>query len=178
MPEESRIIYRGRIITLELEQVTLPNGVRSELEIVRHPGGAAVVAMDEEQRVCLLRQYRYACDDWLWELPAGKIDDNEAPLLTAQRELEEEAGRQAEHWQSLGKMIASPGVFTEEVHCYLATGLKACATRHETEEIIEVHWLPFHEAEAMALQGDIVDAKTVIGLCRARAHLPTGTTGR
>lgn len=170
MMEESRIIYRGRIITLALEQVTLPNGVRSELEIVRHPGGAAVVAVDDEQRVCLLRQYRHACEDWLWELPAGKIDHGEAPLRTAQRELEEEAGRRADHWQPLGRMIASPGVFTEIVHCYLATGLTSCPTRHESEEVIEVHWLPFGEAVAMAMQGDIFDAKSVIGLCRARTQ--------
>lgn len=176
MTEDSRIIYRGRIITLALEQVTLPNGVRSELEIVRHPGGAAVVAVDDEQRVCLLRQYRHACNDWLWELPAGKIDAGEAPLRTAQRELEEEAGRRADCWQPLGRMIASPGVFTEIVSCYLATGLTPCPTRHEREEVIEIHWLSFPEAEAMAMEGDIVDAKTVIGLCRARAQLQAGVT--
>lgn len=170
MPDKTRTIYQGRIISLELSNVTLPNGVHSELEIVRHPGGAAVVAIDDKKQVCLLRQYRYACDDWLWELPAGKIDEGEQPLTTAQRELEEEAGSTARHWQPLGRMIASPGVFSEVVHCYLATGLTDCETRHESEEVIEINWLPFSEAIAMAIQGDIVDAKTVIGLFRAE-HL-------
>jgi len=171
MSDKIQTLYRGKIIRLDLEQTVLPNGVAAELEIVRHPGGAAVVAVDDEQKVCLLRQYRPAFDDWLWELPAGKLDQDESPLQAAQRELQEEAGLQAAHWRSLGQMIASPGVFTEVVHCYLATGLQGGATSHEAEELIEIHWLPLQELWLQAIQGMITDAKTVIGLCRARAAL-------
>lgn len=171
MTESPKNLYHGKIISLDIEQVELPNGVQIEMEIVRHPGGAAVVAIDDEQRTCLLKQYRYACDGWIWELPAGKIDHNEEPLLTAQRELQEEAGRKAAQWQSLGHMISSPGVFTEIVHCYLATELSVCDTEHEAEELIEIHWVPFEEAFQWAIDNRINDAKSVIGLLRARAFL-------
>ena len=176
MTEKSKTLYQGKIINLDVEQVELPNGVQMEMEIVRHPGGAAVVALDDKQCTCLLKQYRYACDGWVWELPAGKIDHNEEPLLTAQRELQEEAGRRAAQWQSLGNMISSPGVFTEVVHCYLATGLTVCDTGHEAEELIEIHWLPFDEAVEWAIDNRINDAKSVIGLLRARAFLSQGKT--
>ena len=171
MTEKSKTLYQGKIIRLDVEQVELPNGVQTEMEIVRHPGGAAVVAIDDKQHTCLLKQYRYACDAWVWELPAGKIDNHEEPLLTAQRELQEEAGRRAAQWQSLGHMISSPGVFTEIVHCYLATELSVCDTGHEAEELIEIHWLPFDEAFEWALNNRISDAKSVIGLLRAQAIL-------
>ena len=171
MTEKSKTLYKGKIINLDIEQVELPNGVQMEMEIVRHPGGATVVAIDDRQRVCLLKQYRYACDGWVWELPAGKRDHDEDPLLTAQRELQEEAGRKATQWQSLGNMISSPGVFTEVVHCYLATDLSDCDTGHEAEELIEIHWLPFEEAVEMAIDNRINDAKSVIALLRARAVL-------
>ncbi len=171
MTKKHKTLYQGKIINLDVEQVELPNGVQTEMEIVRHPGGAAVVAIDDKQCTCLLKQYRYACDTWVWELPAGKRDHNEEPLLTAKRELQEEAGRQATQWHSLGDMISSPGVFTEVVHCFLATDLSTCDTRHETEELIEIHWLPFEEAVEMAIDNRINDAKSVIALLRAQAFL-------
>lgn len=171
MIEKSKTLYQGRIISLDIEQVKLPNGVQCDMEIVRHPGGAAVVAIDEKQRVCLLKQYRHACKAWVWELPAGKIDNDEEPLLTAQRELQEEAGRQSTQWHSLGHMISSPGVFTEVVHCFLATELSACETGHEAEELIEIHWVSFEEAIEWAIDSRISDAKSDIGLFRAQAYL-------
>jgi len=171
MTESHKKLFQGKIISLEVEQVELPNGVNTEMEIVRHPGGAAVVAIDARQHVCLLYQYRHVCNGWVWELPAGKIDGGEAPLMTAQRELKEEAGRTAQNWYSLGHMISSPGVFTEIVHCYLATDLMVCDTGHEPEELIEIHWLPFEEAVEWAIDNRINDAKSVIGLLRARALL-------
>jgi 8-oxo-dGTP pyrophosphatase MutT (NUDIX family) len=171
MTESRKKLFQGKIISLEVEQVELPNGVYTEMEIVRHPGGAAVVAIDARQHVCLLYQYRHVCNGWVWELPAGKIDGGEAPLMTAQRELKEEAGRTAQNWHSLGHMISSPGVFTEIVHCYLATNLVVCDTGHEPEELIEIHWLPFEEAVEWAIDNRINDAKSVIGLLRARALL-------
>ena len=109
MAPRSRRIHEGRAVHLDLERVLLPNGHEVELEIVRHPGGAAVVAVDDGGRICLLRQYRHAAGGWLWELPAGKLDEEEPPLATARRELAEEAGVSAAEWTPLGRMISSPG---------------------------------------------------------------------
>lgn len=166
MSEKSRTIFNGRIIQVDIETATFPNGSTIDLEIIRHPGGAAVVALDDRNRVCLLRQYRPVAGGWLWELPAGKIDHQEPPLQTAQRELAEEAGISAEMWQSLGSMISSPGVFTEVVHLYLARDLRPVPQNREEHEILEVHWPAFGEALEWAHSGEIVDAKTLIALFR------------
>jgi 8-oxo-dGTP pyrophosphatase MutT (NUDIX family) len=164
-------VYEGRVVRLNVERVELPNGAIADLEIVHHPGGAAVVAVDEQRRVCMLRQFRHAAQDWIWELPAGKIDNREPPLDTAQRELEEEGGMRADHWIGLGDALSSPGVFTEIIHLFLATGLHATERRPEAHEVFEVHWLPWTQALAMAQSGEIRDAKSVIGLFRASAAL-------
>ena len=172
MPERLiRPVYQGRAVRLDLERVVLPNGHEIELEIIRHPGGAATVAVDERDRVCLLRQYRHAAGGWLWELPAGKLDAGEAPQRTASRELAEEAGVKADTWSSLGQLVSSPGVFTEVVHLFLARGLSPTRTAPEPGECLEVHWVPRRQAVQRALDGDIEDAKTVIGLLRADALL-------
>lgn len=164
-------IFHGRIIDVELETVVLPDGSRLEMETVRHPGGAAAVALDAQGRICLLRQYRPVIDEWLWEVPAGKIDDGEAPLATAQRELAEEAGVAAERWDGLGHMVSSPGVFTERVHLYLARDLAAVPDTPHAGEIFELHWIPLRDALAQAHSGVISDAKTVIAVLRTAALL-------
>ena len=164
----SKSIYHGKVIDVNAEWVELPGGRACELEIVRHPGGAAAVALDNNANVCLLRQYRHAADGWLWELPAGRIDPGEQPLATARRELQEEAGLRAERWEPLGSLFSSPGIFTEVIHLFLARELQAVEQRHEEHEVIEVHWLPFAEAVAKAGAGEIRDAKTIIGLFRAQ----------
>lgn len=166
-----REIFRGRIIDVDVEEARLPNGKTAFMEIVRHPGGAAAVALDERSRVCLLRQYRHVAGAWLWELPAGKLDAGEPPLQTARRELEEEAGLRAARWESLGNVFSSPGIFTEVVHLYLARDLHRIELNHEEHELIEVHWLPFEHAVEQAQAGQIADAKTVVGLLRAQKRL-------
>lgn len=167
MADSETLIYHGKIIDLSLERVTLPNGAVAELEIVRHPGGAAVVALDSENHVCLLRQYRHAAGGWMWELPAGKLDPGESPLSTAQRELQEEAGVNASRWEPLGKIISSPGVFTEVVYLFLARDLDDVAANVEAHEVFEVHWISYAEALRQAQTGEITDAKTIVGLFRA-----------
>ncbi len=172
-PEKQTLQYQGRVISVTTDKVTLPNGHAALLEVVHHPGGAVAVALDAAGRVCLLRQYRYVADGWLWELPAGKLEPNEPPLATAQRELIEEAGVRADHWAELGVCLSSPGVFSERLHLYLATGLSAAAAAHEAAEVIEVHWVPLAQACAWALDGTITDCKTALGLLRARNMSPT-----
>jgi ADP-ribose pyrophosphatase len=168
---QRRQVFQGRVIHVGVETVRLPNGQTVDLEIIRHPGGAAAVALDAQGRVCLLRQYRHAGGGWLWELPAGKLDPDEDPFATARRELTEEAGVEAATWQPLGRMLSSPGVFTEVIHLYLGRDLTPGLLAHEGEEIIEIHWLPLDQALAWCLDGTILDAKTLIGLFRAAAVL-------
>lgn len=168
---DTRRLFHGRIIDLSIDRVRLPNGEEAELEIVHHPGGAAVVALDDTGRVCLLRQFRHATGGWLWELPAGKIDGGEQPQTTARRELEEEAGVAATRWVPLGGVISSPGIFTEVVHLYLAEDLRPLTHHHERHEVIAIHWLPLSEALAWAQSGEIADGKTLVGLFRAAEYL-------
>jgi len=169
--ERAEEIYQGRVIRLNLETVRLPNGHLVELEIIHHPGGAAVAAVDAAGRVCLIRQYRHAAGGWIWELPAGKLEPAEPPLETARRELLEEAGAVAGRWQALGPYVSSPGVFTETVHLFLAQDLGIGKVSHEASELIEIHWIDLPEACQQALDGQICDGKTALGLLRARAML-------
>jgi 8-oxo-dGTP pyrophosphatase MutT (NUDIX family) len=172
---EIKHVFAGRVIEVNVERVPLPNGTTAELEIVRHPGGAAVVAIDADQRVCLLRQFRHAAGGWIWELPAGKIDNREPPLDTARRELEEEAGMAAAAWQPLGDYLSSPGVFTEVVHLFLATELTPLPQRPEEHEVFEVHWLPFSDVLQMARSGELRDGKSLVGVYRAAEHVSGAT---
>jgi ADP-ribose pyrophosphatase len=173
---DRRRIHRGRVVDLGTETVLRPDGRTLELEVVRHPGGAAVVALDAERNVCLVRQYRHATGGWLWELPAGKLEPGEPPLAAARRELAEEAGLRARYWRVLGSVFSTPGFCDEEIHLYLARGLTAVATDHQEDELMEVHWLAYADALQQALDGRLRDAKTVIGLLRARPLLE-GTGG-
>ncbi|HEY9199209.1 MAG TPA: NUDIX hydrolase, partial [Gammaproteobacteria bacterium] len=135
-------IYQGSVVDLGVESVQLPDGRAVDLEIVRHPGGAAVVALDEDRGICLLRQYRHAAGGWLWELPAGKLDPGEDALTTAQRELEEEAGLRAQSWQPLAQVLSTPGFCDEIIHLFLARGLQQVQARPQEHECIEIHWRP------------------------------------
>lgn len=155
-----------KIVTVSEELLTLPNGVNVEYQFVHHPGGSAVVAINARNEVALLRQYRPVAKEWLWEIPAGKRDDGEAPLLTAKRELQEEAGVTAKVWQELGMVYSSPGVFTERLYLYLATDLTEVGTSPDADELFDLNWLPLGEAVEMAQDGRIVDAKTIIALLR------------
>ena len=168
---QKQTVFKGVVICVDVEQVALPNGSTARYEIVRHPGGAAIVAVDDAHRVCLLRQYRPAGGGWVGELPAGRLEPGEPAQITATRELREETGCEAARWDSLGSILSSPGVFAETIHVFLARGLVAGEALHEQHEIIEVHWLPLPDAVRQASGGELRDAKTVIGLLRAAARM-------
>jgi ADP-ribose pyrophosphatase len=171
MIEDQKTIYKGRVITLNVERVRLPNGEVAELEIIHHPGGAAVLAIDDQQRVCLLYQYRHAAGGYVWELPAGKIDNREPHLETARRELQEEAGCSAGQWHYLGHSLSSPGVFTEVLHLYLATDLTHTSSQPEAHEVFHVEWRTMSDVMAMVQRGEIVDGKTLIALFLGQQHM-------
>jgi 8-oxo-dGTP pyrophosphatase MutT (NUDIX family) len=174
MSLKSTRIFTGRVVTLDVAEVRLPNGHVAELEIVGHPGGAAVVAVNARDEVCLLRQYRHVAGGWLWEIPGGKLD-GQTPDATARNELREEAGQSAARWESLGRVISSPGVFAEVVHLYLARELTPVAAAPERDEVFELVWVPLAAAVGRALDGDIEDGKSVIALLRAARRLGLGS---
>ena len=169
MDKQRRREFSGRVVEVSVGPITLPNGHSYESELVHHPGGAVIAAVDHKHRVCMLRQFRAVAGGWLWELPAGKRTGNEPPIATARRELHEETGLSARHWSPLGSLYSSPGIFTEILYLYLARDLFQGTPRPEAEELLEVHWLPLHEAARHALGGQYKDAKTVVGLLRAAA---------
>jgi len=163
MPEPA-VLYRGRVFELVREAVTLPNGHHAALEIIRHPGAAAVVALTGEKEVLLLHQYRHAVGGFIWEIPAGTLEKEESPLACAQRELVEEAGFSAQSWQTLTVITPVPGYSTECVHLFLATDLETATQSLDKDEVIEVHRVPWSDALEMARDGRIRDAKTLCGL--------------
>ncbi len=164
-------IYKGRIVDLRLEETTLPNGMRVSLEMIRHPGAAAVVALDPDNRVSLIHQFRHAAAGYLWELPAGKLDPGEAPEVCAGRELREETGLVAAQIIRLGSILTAPGFCDERIHLFLARELRQESQALEADEVLSVHWVPFAEALEMIRDGRIDDAKTIAGLHLATSHV-------
>src|SRR6202167_12844 len=138
----SHHIHSGRIIDVSTERLLYNNGREYDLDFVRHPGAAAVVAVDSSNCVCLVRQYRHGIMDFLWEIPAGKLDPGEAPQLCAVRELAEETGVSAKRWTSLGQYLPAPGIFTEVIHLYLARDLTIGAPKTDADEALELESLP------------------------------------
>jgi ADP-ribose pyrophosphatase len=168
---ESREVYRGRVFQLLQETVTLPNGLTTKLELIRHPGAAAVVPMLSKSQVVLIRQYRHAVGSVIWEIPAGTLDPGEDPVHCARRETIEEIGYNAGNMQRIGEIVPVPGYSDERIHIFLATDLRKVPQRLEDDEVLNVEELPFLRALEMIGTGEIVDAKTIIGLLRASAYL-------
>ena len=158
----SQTLFEGKIIKVTLDQAMLPDGKLAAREVVYHPGGVAVLALDEDMTVTLVRQFRYPIQRELLELPAGKLDhDAESRLLGAQRELSEETGLEAEEWTYLGYTLASPGFCDEALHMYLARGLKRKEQHLDEDEFLNVETMPFDELVKRVMDGTITDAKTV-----------------
>ncbi len=167
----SKHIHRGRIIEVSSERLKYANGREHEIDLVRHPVAAAVVAVDDAGRVCLVRQYRHGIADFLWEIPAGKLDRGEAPAVCAVRELAEETGVSARAWTPLGLYIPAPGIFTEVIHLYLARELELGAPAPDIDEELELAWMPLGEAIERVLRGEWNDGKTALALLRAQYRL-------
>jgi ADP-ribose pyrophosphatase len=168
---QSTGLHRGRVIELFNEKLRYANGRTYDMDLVRHPGAAAVVPVDAAGRVCLVRQYRLGVDDFMWEIPAGKLDAGEAPEVCAVRELQEETGVLAGRWTPLGLFIPAPGIYTEIIHLYLARDLDVGAPQPDVDEELEIQWLPLEEAVRRVLTAEWNDGKTVVALLRAQHQM-------
>lgn len=160
----SRTVYRGPAFWVTTDHVLEPGGIRVRRDIVHHSGSVVILAVDDSAatpRVLLERQYRHAANDYLWELPAGRIDAGEKPLPAAQRELLEETGYTASSWRRIFNFYASPGFVAETMSVYLATGLTAGTAQPEADEVIHKRMVPLSSAVRMVLNGTIRDAKTI-----------------
>ncbi|HXZ80835.1 MAG TPA: NUDIX hydrolase [Terriglobales bacterium] len=173
----SKVPYRGPVFQVTSDQVKEPGGIQTWRDIVRHSGSVVILALDEggktnkgrsgvarqEVRILLERQYRYAANQFLWELPAGRIDEGEDELPAAQRELLEETGFKAKHWRRVLYFYPSPGFLDETMAIYLATGLDRGVAQPEDDEAIRTRFFSLSQAVRMVMNGGIADAKTIIG---------------
>jgi ADP-ribose pyrophosphatase len=157
-------IFTGKVITLNIDTVTLPNGVTIELEMVRHPGAAAVVPFKDSGTVVLIKQFRHAAGGFIYEIPAGKLHPGEDPKVCAARELEEEIGYQASKLDLLSSIFTAPGFTDEVIHIYKATGLTKGQQQLDRDEVLEIVEVSLQDAIEMIRVGSIRDAKTMVGL--------------
>lgn len=160
----SKTVYRGPVFWVTTDHVQEPGGIKVRRDLIHHSGSIVVLAVDDTgstSRVLLERQYRHAAGDYLWELPAGRIDPGEDELQAAKRELIEETGYRADRWRRILKFYASPGFVAETMAVYLATGLRAGEAEPEDDEVIYKRLVPLPSAVSMVLRGTIRDAKTI-----------------
>jgi ADP-ribose pyrophosphatase len=165
----SERVYSGRIINLDRDTVRFPDGSIGELEMIRHPGASAVVPFVSETsggdpQILMVRQYRYAAEDFLYEIPAGRLDPGEAPLDCAKRELREETGCTARNVEFLFTMFTTPGFTDERIHVFMATGLERGETAHESDEFITVETVTLSTALRFIQEGRIKDGKTALAI--------------
>ena len=168
---ERQDIFKGRVISLHVDQVELPNGNTSVREIVDHPGGVGILALDENGCVPIVTQYRYAFSRNMVEIPAGKREVGEEPFVTAQRELLEEVGATAAKWTDLGKLIPSPGCYGETLYLYLAQELSYAQAQPDEDEFLDVERVPFNTLYRRCMSGEIQDAKTVAAVLKVKLLL-------
>jgi len=160
----SRTVYKGPVFWVTTDHVIEPGGIKVRRDLIHHSGSVVVLAVDDSKpkpRILLERQYRHAAQDYLWELPAGRIDPGEDELKAAKRELIEETGYRAERWRRIFRFYASPGFMAETMAVYLATGLRLGEAEPEDDEVIQIRMVPLAQALKMVLKGTIRDAKTI-----------------
>ena len=168
----SHRVHTGRIIELDTDTVRFPDGSIGELDMIRHPGASAIVPFLSDPRsadpeLLLIKQYRYAAEQFLWEIPAGRLDSGEDPSHCAERELREETGCRAEWIEFLFTMYTTPGFTDERIHVFMATGLERGATAHEADEFMTLEPVRLSRALALIETGEIKDAKTALGILYA-----------
>jgi len=168
--ERARIAYQGRSITVRVEEAQLPGGRTVELDVVRHPGASAIVPFESDDVVLLIRQFRHAAGGTIWEVPAGKLDED-SPEGCARKELEEEAGRRTGHLVKLASILTTPGFTDEVIHLFAAFDLTPIPQRLEEDEVIEVVPMPLERALALVWSGELRDAKSALALLYAAKHL-------
>lgn len=164
---KSETLYEGNILTLKRDTVIAASGDEATREIVYHSGGVGIVAITSDNKIVLVKQYRIALDDFILEIPAGKLEMDEDIFKAAERELKEETGYSADKIEFLGEVLASPGFLTEKVSLFLATGLTQGECSFDKDEDIETIEISFDEAVKMAVTGEIKDAKSVSGILKA-----------
>jgi len=175
---ETRRVYTGRIVSLDVDTVRYPNGEIGSLEMLRHPGASAVVPFlddprSDDPRIVLIRQYRHATGGYLWEIPAGRRDGNEPFESTARRELREETGYTCRDVTALTRIWTTPGFTDEVIHLFMATGLEPGEPEREADEVLELHEVRWSEVIGMIRRGDIVDAKTLTALLYVAVNVRT-----
>lgn len=171
---QRRKLYDGNVFNLIVDDVQYPSGNKGVREVAEHPGGAVAVALLDNEGVVMVRQHRYPVDKVLLELPAGKLSPGEDPLQCAARELEEETGYHAETWQKLTAIYTTPGFCTEQLHIFLARGVRRSAKGQSLEEgelSMTVELQPLRDALALIERQEIVDSKTICGLFLAERFL-------
>ncbi len=163
---QRRVVHKGRVFDFTVENVTFTGGLTLDLEVIRHPGASAVVALTDDRQVLMLRQYRHAIGNYIWEIPAGTFNGREEPLACARRELIEETGYQARSWEPMGAVTPLAGYSDERIHLFLARGLTPSEQSLDPDEILEVHCVPLERVSRMIANGQIEDAKTIAALFR------------
>lgn len=167
----SEVLFEGRVVTLTKDVALLENGETSIREVVHHHGGACILPVDAEGNVYMVRQFRYAMGEEIWELPAGKLEAGEDPFEAAKRELSEECGLTADHFEDLGVVYATVGYDSERIYLWAATGLHRAAQHLDEDEFLDVVKMPFEKALGLVMDGTIRDSKTQVGLLKyAQLH--------
>lgn len=172
---DSARVYSGRILNLDIDRVRFPDGSEGDLEMIRHPGASAVLpfASDpagDDPQVLLIRQYRYAAEQYVYEVPAGRLDPGESPVDCARRELREETGCTAGRVERLTTIYTTPGFTDEKIHLFMAADLTMGASHREADEFIEVVTLPLSEVLQMIERGEIIDSKTMVAILFAAGY--------
>lgn len=171
MPGQAKQIYNGKVVNLELVEIQLPDGSTAQREVIRHSGAVAIIALDDQQQVFLVRQYRIGADQYLYEIPAGLLETDEPPEQAAVRELREETGYRPGTLEALGGFYVAPGYTTEFIHLFIARDLVHDPLAQDKDEFLEAQRMPLKDAIHMIDEGKIVDSKTIIGLLRLARQL-------
>lgn len=170
---QQRLFYKGRKFDYEVNRLRLPNGAEGEWECIRHPGGALAVPFTSDGKFVLVRQYRFACQGWILEFPAGTVEAHEDPATTIRREIEEETGYRAQTWTKLGQFFLAPGYSDEVIYAFLAQDLEVLERppQQDEDEDIAVVLMTAVELEQAILAGEPVDAKSIASFLLAKPHL-------